>query len=557
MQLWQALVGDGRGSGVLHCWAGDRFERYPWSEVVAEARSMAGGLRRAGVEPGTPVATVLTNSPPSVAGLLGVWLAGGVVASLPVPARGMELEEYGAQLSAICADVEASLFVAEDRLLGVLPEPIAHGVDARSWESLAGGPAIEPSPPEDGEIAFVQYSSGSTGAPKGCMLTAGAIASQLELLADMAAASPGEETVCSWLPLSHDMGVFGCLLFAWAWDFDLVLGSPERFMLSPRTWFRDMADCGATLTAGTSSALHFAARGQRSRSLGRELRLRVCVIGAERIEWEALAGAIEAFGPCGLRPGALMPAYGLAEATLAVTANGVDREPRAIAVDTVALADGEVREVAFDEGTTMVSVGRPCKGVGVRLAHPEGLADVYVRSPSLSAGYVGDAERTRERFRDGEPLTGDLGFMLDGELYVAGRSDDVLSVSGRNVYARELEAAIGSLGGVRTGCCTIVDVAGDRVSRLVLLLELNGRAGELGEIAATATDLARARAGVNLSECVFLEKGALPKTPTGKVQRFRCRQLLEAERLDPLARIATDGAPLGGGARGALEAVDA
>ncbi len=539
MQLWESLAGTQLSSGRLHCWVGDGFETADWTDVVADAQGMAAALRSAGVEPGARVATVLTNGPATVRGLLAVWLAGGVVASLPVPARGMELDEYAEQLSRLCGHAEASLFVTEERLRAAFPSPRVPGLRTCSWESLAGPGSIDPSPPGEDELAFVQYSSGSTGTPKGCMLTPRAIAAQLEIIADMSAAVPGEETVCSWLPLSHDMGTFGCLLYAWAWGFDLVLSTPERFIQSPRTWFADAADSGATLSAGTNSALHFATRAQRSAPFSKPMRMKACVIGAERIEWETLAAAREVFAPLGMPARAFMPAYGLAEATLAVTATSVDDDPHAVALDTAALADNAIEQAAFDDetATKIVSLGRPCAGVELAFDQPDALADVTVRSPSLAGGYLADPDATRARFRDGGVVTGDLGFELEGELYLVGRADDVLSVAGRNVYARELEAAIARLAPVRNGGCTIIDVPGDRTARLVALVELREPTDDLRSIARSAAQLAAAKAGVDLDECVFLEKGALPKTPTGKIQRFRCRHLLEQGNVSAVGRV--------------------
>jgi fatty-acyl-CoA synthase len=543
LKLWESLAGSGHGSGRLHCWVDGSFQTAEWSEVVTDAEAMAAALRRAGVEPGARVATVLTNGPATVRGLLAVWLAGGVVASLPVPARGMELHEYAEQLSRLCGHAEASLFVTEERLREAFPAPNVPGLQMCSWESLQGAGSIDASPPGEDELAFVQYSSGSTGTPKGCMLTPRAIAAQLEIIAKMSDAVPGEETVCSWLPLSHDMGTFGCLLFAWAWGFDLVLSTPERFIQSPRTWFGDAAESGATLSAGTNSALHFATRAQRSARFSKELVMKACVIGAERIEWETLAAADAVFGPLGMPARAFMPAYGLAEATLAVTAIGVDVEPHAIAVDTAALASNEIVRAALDEetATKLVSLGRPCPGVEVRLDRPDALADVTVRSPSLASGYLADPETTRSRFRDGAVVTGDLGFKVDGELFLVGRTDDLLSVGGRNVYARELEDAIGRLDPIRSGCCTIIDAPTNGTARLVALLELKQPTDDLRSIARSAARLATAKAGVDLDECVFLEKGALPKTPTGKVQRFRCRHLLDSGNMTPVGRVALRG----------------
>ncbi|WDZ82302.1 AMP-binding protein [Micromonospora cathayae] len=539
MQLWDNLTGAG-ARGRLHAWAGNRFTATPWSEVVADGRAAAAALRRAGVRPGRQVAAVLDNSPEAVRGLLGVWLAGGAVASLPVPTRGMDRQEYARHLTALVGNLDAPVLLADEKLVPLLPEELSARLSVRSWQSLAGGNGrIDEAPPGPDELAFVQYSSGSTSVPKGCALTTRAIGAQLELILAMAGGVPGEETVASWLPLSHDMGMFGCLLYAWAHDFGLVLSTPERFMMSPRTWFRDMAEYGATMTAGTSTALHLAARGQGSGALAAPLRLRVCVVGAERVEWEALRRTVAAFGPYGLRSEALMPAYGLAEATLAVTACPHDEAPRFLDVDGNRLADGEVVACAADDpaATRVVSTGRPCAGVSVELAEPGRLSEIRIASPSLASGYFADPERTAARFVDGRLRTGDLGFQHDGELYVVGRSDDLLSVGGRNVYAREIESTIDGLDAVRKGCAVIVDVAEDGRSELVLLVELKARSTDYRAFADEAAAIAMTKAGVSLAECVFLPKGTLPKTPSGKIQRFRCRSLLASDALVPLARV--------------------
>jgi len=542
MHLWDALTRERHGDGTLHCWTGERFETASWAGVVADARRVAATLRRLGVRPGSRVASVLSNSPAAVRGVLGVWLAGGTLASLPVPARGMDVEDYRDQLRTLVAHLDPAVFAIDADLRALLPAPLG-AARVVAWQSLDGVARLDPEPPEIDDVAFIQYSSGSTDTPKGCMLTARAIAAQLETIRTMLDGAPGAETVCSWLPLSHDMGLFGTLLYAWAWDYDLTLSSPQRFMVAPRTWFEDMARYGCTQTAGTGSALHFATRAQRAARLPGRLRLRSIVIGAERIEASVLGDALAAFGPAGLLPTALRPAYGLAEATLAVTATRTAAAPRVRTVDAAALADGEVRAARrADAGTTtLVSLGPPCDGVELRFPTTERVSELHVRTPSMFSGYYAEPERTRERLRDGELATRDLGFLHDGELFLVGRTDDVLCVGGRNVYASEIEAAVSTLDGVRPGCCTIVDLPGTRSPRLALLIELrDGRTG-YEAIASAAARTATAKVGVTLSECVFLEKGGLPKTPTGKIQRFRCRELLASGRLPALRRISLGG----------------
>jgi fatty-acyl-CoA synthase len=558
MNLWEVLTAQRYGHGTLWCWTGDRFESASWSEVVEDARVIAAALRARGVEPGTRVAAVLTNTPAAVRGVLGVWLAGGALASLPVPSRGQDLEEYRRQLVTLNGQLEPAAFVVDAPLVPLAPTTMPGAVPVVAWESLTGGDWFDPSPPEPDDIAFVQYSSGSTGSPKGCSLTARAIGAQLEIILDLFDGDPGRELICSWLPLSHDMGLFGCLLYAWAYDYDLVLSTPDRFMQAPRTWFGDMSEAGCTQTAGTNTALALATRAQRS-NLPRGLALRSLVIGAERIEWATLQHALETFGPMGLRAEALRPAYGLAEATLAVTATPTTEGPRVSSVDAGALADGDIRDVApnAETATNLVSLGPPAPGVAVSLREPGGLSEVIVRSPSLFSGYYADAALTGERLRDGRVATGDLGYLQDGELILVGRSDDLLSVGGRNVYAREIEAAVGALDGVRRGCCTIVDVRDRGTTHLSMLLELREGQSNYVEIARAAARMATENAGISLAECVFLERRQLPKTQTGKVQRFRCRELLTSERLASVARVRLTDAPSRRSARGQRKEAEA
>lgn len=524
-------------SGTLHQWVGDRFVSNDYDDVVRDAEQMTLGLRRAGVKPGTRVATILTNTPLAVRGILGTWLAGGALASLPVPARGMGIEEYVDQVRALCARLEPAALLVDEAMLGLLPDDLRKRWRVRTWERMEDSGRVEPSPPGDDDIAFIQFSSGSTSMPKGCSLTPRAIAEQLGIVRGFLNAEPGEDTHVSWLPLSHDMGLFGNLLAPWSYRYNLVLSSPERFMFSARSWFTDISEFGGTLSCGTNTGLHLAAT--RTTSLPKPLKLRSVVLGSERLEWETVQRAVKAFEPYGLEAGHLMPAYGLAEATLAVTTTPQLESPRYLSVDGLALADGAVDEVEEDHptATRIVAAGVPCDGVELPGLPDDKLGEIRIRSRCLAQGYWADEERTAERFRDGELYTGDLAFAQDGYLYPVGRMDDVISVGGRKVYAREIEAAVDALDGVRKGCSTVVETSGDGGRRLTLLVELKDGTGDYDALATEAARLAMQKAAVTLGDCRFLEKGALPKTPSGKIQRYRCRQMLDAGLVEPMATV--------------------
>ncbi|WP_329223542.1 AMP-binding protein [Streptomyces sp. NBC_01485] len=538
MEFFHALT-NGASHGVLHEWTGDEFEHTPWRDVVKDAHGMAAELRTLGVGPGTRVAAILANTPDTVRGLLAIWLAGGAVASLPLPTRGQSQEAYGEQLVALSARLDPTLLLVDDWVTAMVPAELSKELPVRGWSTLRGGGHIEPSPPGRDDVAFIQYSSGSTSTPKGCALTTRAIEQQLQIILHLTGGRPGADTVASWLPLSHDMGMFGCLLYSWAYDFDFVLSSPDRFGMAPRTWFRDMSEYGATMTAGTSTAVYLAARAQGRGVLPKELKLRAAVIGAERVDWDTLVAATEKFRPFGLSDTAFQPAYGMAEATLAVAGKPWAQAPKALAFDGPALVEGSVIEVAPDhpKAARLVSNGLTLPGVSVRAGSGGGIAEILVSSPSLADGYYADPERTAARFEDGWLRTGDLGFVRDDELYVLGRADDMLSVGGRKVYASEIESAVDSLKNVRKGCAVIVDAGGSGMSRLVLMVESQGNPRDFQPIAEEAASLALEKAGVALAECLFLARGVLPKTPSGKIQRFRCRALLDEGRLVPVARV--------------------
>jgi acyl-CoA synthetase (AMP-forming)/AMP-acid ligase II len=246
-----------------------------------------------------------------------------------------------------------------------------------------------------------------------------------------------------------------------------------------------------------------------------------------------LERACAALGPAALPPEALCPAYGLAEATLAVTVRplGATGMPRTVTLDAAQLADGRVVHAAPDDprAATWVSCGRPLPGVTVRAGDERaGLAEIEVASTGLTDGYFADPEATAAKLAgDGRLRTGDVGWLdAEGELHVAGRADDVVSVRGRKLFARELEIALDAVPGVRRGCCAVVRPSADD-DRLVAIAEAAGplAGSDLRRFAIDLSAAAGRHAGFALDEVLVVERGSLPKTPSGKLQRFRCAEI--------------------------------
>jgi fatty-acyl-CoA synthase len=502
------------GKGDLHVQRGDTLELWTRTRVLTWASRAATGLKRRGLERGDALACIVTNTPEILGAVFGAWLAGIRVVSLPLPSRGLPIDEYLRLLDRLSEMAGARLLVVEPRFTAMLD-----GLSTRV-ESSDDLPADGPSPlepPGDDDVMFVQFSSGSTRQPAGCVLTAGAVAAQMRLLQEGLALDRSDRGV-AWLPLSHDMGLFGGMMTFTISGASGLLTTPERFLASPRVWLDDCAGFGATITSGPNAALAAVTRVARRSPPAGPLQLRSLVTGGERIAPQTLRDVAEVLAPCGLDAGAITPAYGLAEATLAVTAGGPGEPARFAHFDLAG------------EATELVSVGRPLRGVECDIVDEDddGFGEILVRSPSLASGYAGDDELTAERFVHGGVLTGDVGTIRDGELYVRGRNDDMLKIAARKLWAGEVEDALGSDPDLRAGNVVIVDVDDGGARRLVVVAELADAAADHEAVRRRVIARGRCDFGIPIDDCRFVERGSLPKTPSGKVQRFRARSLVES-----------------------------
>jgi acyl-CoA synthetase (AMP-forming)/AMP-acid ligase II len=444
--------------------------------------------------------------------------------------------EYRAQIEAACACVGAELLVVEDMLVPALP-PLSVPV-AGFAECVADGAGRT-----DAHGSLVQFTSGSTGAPKGIRLSLNAVAHQVHALLERLQPQPGD-AACSWLPLSHDMGLIGMLLTSWCAASPDVLGGgeltlvrPEHFVRQPASWLDACSRFRATITSAPDFALALATRTVGTLE-GLDLgRLRVCITGGDMIRAATLEAFAAATAAVGFNTQAFCPAYGLAEATLAVTMVEPAEGWTAVSVDAAAMADGRWVSSSGAGARRVVCAGAPLPGMSVRVAAaPAAEGVIEVAGPSMLTEYVGY----------GSPLspwgwltTGDVGVLDDGLLYPTGRLGDRIVAAGRTLDAGDVEARIGGHPGLRAGAVVAVD---DGAGGFAVVAEPAAAVG-LDAVARAVRDELVRTVGCGPSAVVLVERGSLPKTPSGKLPRNRVAAAFQSGSLPQIKLVRFRAAP--------------
>ena len=472
------------------------------------------------------VATLLDTSPECLAFFLGALRSGRRVASLPLPPRSASAEQYEELARSILEQIDASVVVVDQRFLGLVP---VLEVPTTSFQAVvsAASPAFD-DPVLGGE--FVQFTSGSTANPKGVRLSIEQIGANVESMLDRLEPAPGDGA-CSWLPLSHDMGLIGMTLASlcaggprYANGGELVLISPEHFLRDPAVWLRMCAEHRSTITASPDFGLDLSMRRGASSALDLS-RLRACIVGGEPIRPTTLHAFSTGLASSGFRPEALCPSYGLAEATLGVTMLPPAEHWRALHLDEAALAGHAVMPVSHG-GTAVVSSGLPLSGVEVSVAGADmAVGSIRVEGDSVFEGYLGQPAS------GGTIVTDDTGFLADGHLYVLGRADDVVVVRGRNLHAADLEGAVERVEAVRPGSSVVVAWP---AGYAVVFESDESKRSTLGTCAESVRRALVDHCGVQPERVVIVERGAVPKTSSGKKRRQLVAHELMAGELDGL-----------------------
>ncbi|MCY1031886.1 fatty acyl-AMP ligase [Corallococcus sp. BB11-1] len=532
--------------GLVFVDASERETSLPWAHVYRRAKRAAAGLARLGVKPGERVALLLPTSPAFMDAYFGTLLAGAVPVPLYPPVRLGRLDEYHRATSRMLQVTGAVAVLTDMRvrlLLGPSVEAARPRLGCHTVDAVMHGDEdleVEVGPEA---LGLIQFSSGSTVAPKPVALTHGALVAQVAALeAAMPVAAGVTPVGVSWLPLYHDMGLIGCVLSALYYPGSLVLIPPETFLVKPALWLRALSRHRGFVSPAPNFAYGLCLKRVKDAELqGVDLSgWHHALNGAEPVSADTLRRFAERFEKWGFSARALRPVYGLSEASLAVTFPPAGRGPRELGVEPNVLA----REGLAREGTrTLVSVGAPIAGFEVQVRGEDGaelperrVGRVFAKGPSVMRGYFEDAEATERALTgDGWLDTGDLGFGVDGELYLTGRAKDLVIIRGANHAPQAFEEPLGAVEGVRTGCAVALGFTPeDSQDEALLILAERAAPGNEASVEADIRSAVVAATGVQPHTVRILEPGTLPRTSSGKLRRGEAlRRYLTGELTAP------------------------
>ena len=535
-----------------------REDTITYGRLWRESAAVAGGLRERGVRRGDTVALMLPTGMDFLRTFQGILVAGAVPVPIYPPVRLDRLGEYALRQSAILADAEVRLLVTIPKarpIAGLLKPGVPSLAEVTTADDLArpGAAFAAPAGRAD-DPAFIQYTSGSTGNPKGVLLTHDNLLANIRAIGAGVAVKPTDVGV-SWLPLYHDMGLIGSWLFCLHHGLPISILSPVAFLARPERWLWTVHQRRGTLSGAPNFAYELCARKVPDAALeGLDLSSwRSALNGAEPVSPDTLERFARRFGPCGFRREALNPVYGLAECSVALCFPPVGRGPK---VDRVARRpfenEGRAEPAAGGDGQALrfVSVGTALPGHEVRIVDENG-ADVpervvgrlVFRGPSVTSGYYRQPEATAAITLAGGWLdSGDLAYRADGELYIAGRRKDLIIKAGRNLVPQEIEEVAAGVEGIRKGCVVAIGVEHPALGTegLVIVAETRETGREARErLAGAVTERVAAAVEVPPDEVCLVPPGAVPKTSSGKIRRAATRDMYLKGELGRRAGIST------------------
>jgi fatty-acyl-CoA synthase len=513
-------------------------DAYSFARLHEEARRRGRQLMALGAKKGDRVGIIVPDNDQFVLSFLGAVSVGIVPVPMYPPLALGKLDAYVASAASILGTAGAKLVVTTKKvqpILGSLLSKVSGLEKIVTVERLADlAPSDAPLPeitPED--TCFLQFTSGSTSEPKGVDVTHGnLIANAHAIMIDGLNSTP-EDIGVSWLPLYHDMGLIGFVIAPIYQTVAVTFIPTLSFVKKPTLWLDTVARVRGTITFAPNFAFALAAK-RGAVQVGREdfdlSCLRVVGCGAEPINPVTIRNFCETFGPAGLKPEIIMPCYGMAEATLAMSFEPLDEILVTQRIDRDAYENDNAARPAEGEAAAIevVACGRTFPGHGLGVMGPDGallpdgaVGELVFRGPSVARGYYQNPQATAETIRDGWLHTGDLGFILDGRVYVSGRMKDLIILNGRNYYPQAIEWEVEQVSEVRKGNVVCFAERGESTERLVVVAE--SKTEDAPALVERVKAAVRDALGLKVDDVVIVGPGALPKTSSGKLQRRKTR----------------------------------
>ena len=508
--------------------------RHTWGEVHEKARRAAGGLAAAGVGNGEAVG-VLAGAPVEIAPTAqGVWMRGATVTMLHQPTPRTDLLLWAEDTTAVIDMIDARVVIVSDPFMAAVPVLENAGIRVVTVEQLLAGDPTDPVETGEDDLAMMQLTSGSTGSPKAVQITHRNLVSNAEAMFVGAKYNVDTDVIVSWLPLFHDMGMTGFLTVPMYFGAELVKITPMDFLRDTLLWARLIDKYKGTMTAAPNFAYALFAKRLRKQAQPGQFdlsTLRWALSGAEPVEPADVEDLCEAGAPFGLKPDAILPAYGMAETTVAVSfsecgaglvVDEVDADLLAVLRRAVPAAKGNTTRLAtlgplLDglEARVVDEVGNlvPTRGVGV----------IELRGEPLTPGYITVGGFVPTQDEQGWYDTGDLGYLTEnGHIVVCGRVKDVIIMAGRSIYPTDVERAAGRVEGVRPGCAVALRLdAGHSRESFAVAVESNAfeDPAQVRRIKHQVAHEVVAEVDMRPRNVVVLGPGTIPKTPSGKLRR--------------------------------------
>jgi len=519
--------------------------RQLWDGAV----KVAAGLQQSGIQPGETVAIMLPSGKEYFFSFFAVLLTGAIPVPIYPPVRRSQLEDHLRRHSGILNNCRASILVTvpEAKVVARLLKSqvvslrnVVSVTDLTSYSESYSRPVIGPY-----EIAFLQYTSGSTGNPKGVVLTHTNLLANIRAMGE-AVEADSSDIFISWLPLYHDMGLIGAWLGSMYFAITFIVMSPLTFLTRPQRWLWAMHHYRGTLSAAPNFGYELVLKRLTEDDL-KDLDLsswRCAFNGAEPVSPDTIKRFTERFRPTGFKPEVMMPVYGLAESAVGLAFPPLHHEPRIDCVQRELFShtrDAREADEADSNALCFVTCGQPLVGHRVRIVDDEDNeleerqeGRLQFRGPSATTGYYRNPEATKELFHGDWLDTGDLAYIADGYVYVTGRSKDLIIRAGRNIYPQEVEEVVGNIEGVRKGCVVTFGAIEPRsgTERLVLIAETRSDDERFKRnLQKKITTIANDLIGLPPDEVIIAPPHTVLKTSSGKVRRSACREIYEQGRL--------------------------